>query len=64
MGDSMFHNRYINFMQEYGNLGHMSIVNESIAESKPLFISRITEWLKNTAVVLNVARRIRCIGEK
>jgi len=36
MSDSMFHNRYVNFMREYVNLGHMSIVNESIAESEPI----------------------------
>jgi len=35
-GDNIFHNRYVNFMREYVNLGYMSIVNESIAESKPI----------------------------
>jgi len=36
MSDSVFHNRYVNFMQEYVNLEHMTIVNESIAELKPI----------------------------
>ncbi|XP_039315241.1 uncharacterized protein LOC105202500 [Solenopsis invicta] len=33
-GDNTFHDRYINFMQEYVKLGHMSIANEPIIDSE------------------------------